>query len=213
MAPSEYILYKVPRSHHSNLMCAMDVETTGLEGGFHEIVQIAIQPLDCNYEPREGIHPFYLEMKPEYPERASKKAMQVNGMDLTYLSMFGTPQETATDMLIDWFKSLKLAGNSKIIPLAHNWPFDYSHISSWLGPDLMSTMFSPHARDSMQLAITIGDVFSERGDRSPFSLYNLKYLCRFYGIPYNPETHDALHDSLTTAKLYIQLLNDLRGLL
>ena len=42
---------------NGNILCAVDVETTGLEVGFHEIWQIAVLPLDSNIKPNKDILP------------------------------------------------------------------------------------------------------------------------------------------------------------
>jgi len=201
------------KSLNRNLLCAVDVETTGKRAGYHEIIQIAVQPLDDKFTPSKKHRVFYTELKPEYPERAERKALEINGMSLNYLHKFGVPQETAIDMFIDWFKSLGLPGNRSIIPLAHNWPFDYSHINAWLGPELMEAMFSPHYRDTMELAILASDVICEMGFSSLFRQYNLASLCRHFDIFHDLKAHDALGDALATAKIYPQLLKKILTIL
>jgi len=207
----DIVVYDSMKSFAGNLPCAVDVETTGTEAGYHEIVQIAIQPLDMDFKPYEGVLPFYVELKPDYPLRASKKAMEVNGMSLVYLQSFGVPQETCQDMLLTWFQSLKLANSRRLLPMAHNWPFDYSFISNLLGPDLFSEIFCPHYRDTMELALSIVDLAAISGcAKLPFKSFNLRALCGAFGIPYHPDAHDALEDSLAVAKLFPLLLRMLR---
>lgn len=193
-----------------NLMCAVDCETTGKEPGYHEIVQLAIQPLDENFQPYEGLLPFYTELKPDYPERAEKKALQVNGMSLFQLHQYGVPQDKCQDMLVDWFQALKLNSTRRIVPLAQNWPFDYSFLTCWLGSELFGELFAPHYRDTMELSVMIADVLAIAGKHAPFKKSNLVSLCSFFGVNYNPTVHDALEDALATAKLYPLELNLLR---
>ena len=63
---------------NGNQICAMDTETTGLDPFWHEIVQIAILPLDSNMEPRQDVLPFYINMIPQCPERVDREAVKVN---------------------------------------------------------------------------------------------------------------------------------------
>jgi len=209
----EIINYHGIRSASSNLLCAIDCETSGTEAGYHEILQLAIQPLDENFKPYENILPFYVYLKPDYPERATRKALQVNGMDLENLKRFGVSQEKCHDLLIDWYNSLKLSSSRRLLPLAQNWPFDYSFLNSWLGPDLFGEIFAPHYRDTMELALIIADLHAMGGSRIPFNAYNLKSLCSFFGVTYSPESHDALEDALAASKVYPLELNFLRHLL
>ena len=67
---------------NGNQVCAIDTETTGLDPLYDEILQLAIIPLDSNFEVRKDVMPLEIFMKPEYPERIKPEAMQVNRLDL-----------------------------------------------------------------------------------------------------------------------------------
>ena len=70
---------------NGNLLAALDLETTGLIDGYHDIVQVAVVPLDGNLDPLD-VSPFYMNMKPDFPERADPEAMRINGLDLGELA-------------------------------------------------------------------------------------------------------------------------------
>ena len=53
------------------LMAAVDLETTGTRPGYHEIIQIAVVPLDSDFKPLADVRPFYTLVKPNHPERES----------------------------------------------------------------------------------------------------------------------------------------------
>ena len=189
---------------NNNLLCVLDLETTGLVCGYHEIVQVAILPLDSDLKPHASLPAFYREMKPKHPERASKKAMRVNGLSLEKLS-FAPSQEEVADDFHDWWAALKLPVGKKIIPLTQNGPFDIPRSKLWLGEALYDTSFTRRGRDTMFSALLINDRAAWRGQSIPFPSVGLKALCKYFGIDIEGH-HDALADCIATAKVYKELL-------
>jgi DNA polymerase III epsilon subunit-like protein len=190
-------------------LAAIDVETTGLDPFWHEIIQICIMPLDSNAVPRRDITPFYIEMRPDYPERVDKNAMTVNMLNLSKITDRGFDKEKAKDLLLDWKEKLGLpitpSGIPKtIMPLGHNFIFDYTFIYAWLR-DLYFEIFSPFYRDTMQIALYLNDRQGMAGERALYNKVRLNWLCNHYGIPYE-RGHDAMQDCLMTAQIYQKLL-------
>lgn len=188
-----------------NLMCAVDVETTGRVPCHHEIIQIAVQPLDSDFQVISGIVPFYTEIIPEYPKRADKGAMKIHGLELAKIAQYAPTQLKAADMFYDWFERLKLPLNKRIVPLAHNWAFEKGFLLAWLGIDAFDDMFHMHPRDSMQLAISINDRHTFRCQQRPWASVSLYSLCKKLGVV-NERPHDALCDARAEAKIYRQLI-------
>ncbi len=198
---------EIPSMPHllGNPFAAVDVETTGRIGGFHEIIQIAIVPLTLDLEIAEGIKPFYHMIKPNYPERAEKGAQGVHGLDLDELLANAPTQDRVLDYLLEWFSALPIAYRRRLTPLAHNWGFERSFLVPWMGPDLMNNIFTPHPRDTMLFALTLNDRASLMGAQPPFNRVNLTYMCKQFGIELT-QAHDALADTIATAKLYAAML-------
>lgn len=190
---------------NGNIMCAIDTETTGLMPGYHEIIQIAVQPLDANLEPAQGLKPFYHNIAPDYPERAQLGADSVHGIDVSKLQETALPQWRVADLFDEWFQALDLPLNKSIVPLAHNWAFEAGFLKSWLGLECVNMMFHPHPRDSMLLAIAINDRALMRGDPIVFKTVSLVAMCKQLGINML-RAHDALSDSLAGAKVYQALM-------
>jgi len=186
---------------HGSLLCAIDTETTGRMPGYHEIIQIAIQPLDSMLEPMEGVRPFYTTIAPDYPERAESSAQVVHGLDLHKLKETSLDGWKTADILDEWFQSLKLPMRKSIVPLAHNWAFEAGFLKAWLGIECMNEMFHPHPRDSMLLAIAINDRAVLNGEKPVFPSVSLTAMCKQLGIPVI-NAHDALADALAEAKVY-----------
>lgn len=192
-------------------ICVMDVETTGTEFWWHEIIQIAIVALDSNFEPRKDVLPFYIHMKPECPERANTKAMKVNKLDLAEITQKGFDQEKAKDLFREWVEKLNLpyakGGNyrKRIIPLGQNFTFDRPFIQKWLGVDMYNEFIDYRNPDTMTTAGYLNDRAAMRGDPVPFPKINLTYLANLLNIQHD-RAHDALQDCVVTAKVYKALL-------
>lgn len=190
---------------NGNIMCAIDIETTGRMPGFHEIIQIAVQPLDSMLEPMAGIRPFYTTIAPEYPERAEKEAQSVHGLNLQELKINSLDQWKVADLFDEWFQSLNLPYRKSIVPLAHNWAFEAGFLKAWLGIECVNEMFHPHPRDSMLLAISINDRSVMSGGSPVYKSVALVAMCKQLEIV-TIQAHDALSDALAEAKLYQTLL-------
>ena len=193
------------RHINGNQLCAIDVETTGTQAGFHEIWQVAILPLDSRIKPAQDILPFYLDLKVIYPERIDPKAIKLPKGEFARKQQRAIEPFTAADLLDDWFDRLKLPIYKRICPLAQNWPFDRSFLMAWLGVEAYEHLFSPLYRDSMTAAIFHSDLCDFRSDKIKFVQYNLQYICQKLNIV-NQKQHDALQDCITTAEVYRRLL-------
>lgn len=189
-----------------NILAVVDVETTGTMFGHHEIIQIAIVPLNQHLEPCPNNRFFYMNMAPAYPERQSHWAKKKHGIDVKRLVEECPSQDRAAEMLYDWFKKIELPFGKKLVPLAHNWAFERGFLTHWLGLNMFDEIFSPHPRDTMTLALSLNDIYNWQGNKAPFQEVGLKAMCNRFQIPLD-NAHDALADCVATAKLYNALIS------
>lgn len=191
---------------NGNIICAIDTETTGLDPKKHEIVEIAIVPLDHNLERIKGIPPFHHYLNPlRRPENIDEDAMKVNKMDLAWLKLNGTDPWMVEDLLDRWFQSLNLAPGRKIMPLGMNWPFDKAFIQDWLGPASMEVIFNGLYRDLGAIALFLNDRSDFHSVKCPFTRYKLRDMARFLGVT-QEKAHTAIEDALVLAECYKRMM-------
>lgn len=189
---------------NGNILSVVDTETTGLIPGYHEIVQIAIVPLNSDFDPLPGVSPFYMNIKPDFPDRADPIAMRVNGLKLDVLKKCPDRWQVA-DALNDWFNELNLPMYKKLIYLTQNAPFDIPFLRFWLGEKGFDQFFHRRGRDTMFTANAINDRASYRCQEIPFPTTSLESICNKFGIC-NDGAHDALSDCLRTGKAYREMM-------
>lgn len=187
-------------------MAAVDYETTGRRPGYHEIIQIAIQPLDSELKPSLTIKPFYTTVRPNFPDRWENSAGFVHGIDKNELLIHAPEAERVKDLMWEWFERLDMPFGKPLVPLAHNSPFEASFGKMFLGVDRHDQIFHSHWRDSMTLAVCMNDRAAFAGEEIPFARVGLTSMCRKLKIV-NTRPHDALADAIAEAEVYRALLH------
>ena len=190
-------------THNHNCLASIDIEATGAFAGYHEIIQVAIVPLDDDLDPRD-CSPFNMFIKPDHPERAQKDAMNVNGLDLAWLDTC-PEKDMVANTLEEWFRDRDFPMDKRMIPLTHNGLYDIPFIKDWLGEALYYRFFTFVGRDTMEAANYMNDQAAFKARPVPFSSVGLKSLCNNFGIILDGH-HDALSDALATARVYKELL-------
>jgi DNA polymerase III epsilon subunit-like protein len=191
---------------NGHLLCSIDFETTGARPGYHEPVQIAVVPLNSDLRPLESVRPFYTNMKPLFPERAEPAATRCHGLDINQLCLHALTPDRVQDLFVEWFENLDLPFAKVLVPLAHNWAFEYGFLGAWLGIELRDRLFHAHARDAMTEALALNDKAFFRGEKALFNKVSLTELSKHFGV-INPRPHDAFNDCLAEAEVYRHLLN------
>lgn len=186
---------------NGHILCSVDVETTGFTAGYHDVVQVAILPLDSEIKPRTDVNAFYIMLKPKRPENADPKAMAVSKLSLAQLILEGIDPDDGAELFVEWFNNLGLAVNKKIAPLASNWIFDSGFIKDWLGEIDFNARFHFHYRDTQPLALYMNDRYAFHAEKPPFNRVGVGNLAEHFGIV-NLQAHDALQDCVTSAEIY-----------
>ena len=102
------------------LLAFVDVETTGLIPGYHEMIDIGIVITDLG---GEELGELFIRIQPEHPERTSEGARAVNEFDA---ERWRELDALATDAAIDRLVAFRddIAGERNVLMVAFNSPFD-----------------------------------------------------------------------------------------
>jgi len=183
------------------IIAAIDLETTGLDPHFHDIIEIAIQPLDGSFEPLADIPPFVARIKARRPQNASAKAMEVNGLDLND----GDEYHEFLARLLSWLEEYRI---EKIDALGQNVDFDRAFITAQI-PELGRLIGHRYLRDSQRLACAYNDIVRLKTGKPAFENLGLSDLRKALGIEGSRE-HRALDDARDAAMVYKVLLERIK---
>jgi DNA polymerase III epsilon subunit-like protein len=183
------------------LVAAIDVETTGLVKGKHEIIEIACIICDIDLVPFNLFFKSYI--KPVNIALISPKAMEINKIDLNMLLKSAPTSSQVRSEFIMWKN--ELFGDTKLQPLGHNFDgFDKGFLELWLG-DIYTDIFDHHSMDSCKVARICKDI-----GILPVERCNLPTLKDHFAINIG-KLHSAYGDCLITIEIYRQLVKLLKS--
>lgn len=192
---------------NGSVLCAIDIETTGLDFTRHEIYDITILPLDHRMEIRRDILPFSLMMKPDLDENIDWDGMNKCGNKerVVKAQQSGLDKFRAIDLLLAWKDKLKMPENKQIMVLSHNWAgIDKQFLQQWLGPLTFNLIFDGRYRDLMCTTLYLNDRAEYHKEQIPFPKQNLTYICSCLKIPY-----EVKHTSMEDAKLLVEAYREI----
>ena len=112
---------KSPATSPSDWMLAIvDVETTGLVPGYHEMIDFGLVMTDIDGKVVDSL---FLRVMPKHPERISEGARRVNGFDAAkWRQMHAMTPEAAVDSLVRFHR--RVARDRPVLLVAFNSQFD-----------------------------------------------------------------------------------------
>jgi DNA polymerase-3 subunit epsilon len=174
----------------------LDTETTGLDPEFHEIIEICMVKHDPkiagSIECPERCSQLYELIMPEWPERISPQAAEVNGFDITEWESKGAIEfSECADNIVSYMEGCTIVGFNP-------W-FDIRFILSELSRvGHEKPNFNYHALDisSMAYPLKAGEFINS---------VSAKSICEFFDIGYEG-AHRACNDVELAIECYRQLL-------
>lgn len=102
------------------LLAHIDVETTGLVPGWHEMIDIGMVMTDLEGNVLDSL---FVLVQPEHPERTSAGAVAVNAFDAdTWRARGAVTPEQAVERIIAFHR--RVAGDKRVLLTAYNCQFD-----------------------------------------------------------------------------------------
>lgn len=190
---------------NGHMLCVVDVETTGERPGFHDLIQVCVLPLDYKLDPWKEYVPFYTSLQLKRPDNISHDAQMKVRIKASEAQLNGLEPDRAADLFDEWFQKLRLSPGKRIVPLAHNWPFDRGFMIDWLGEENFKQFFDARYRDTMVAACFLNDRADLTIEPCPYPKVNLEYLASQLKVTHD-RAHDALGDCLTTAEVYKRMM-------
>lgn len=108
------------------LLAHLDVETTGLVAGYHEMIDAGWVITDLEGRVVDTLH---IRIQPEHPERLSPGAARVNGFDAARWQQMGAlTTRQAVDTIIAFNR--RVAGDKHVLLVAFNSQFDTAFLDA-----------------------------------------------------------------------------------
>ncbi len=165
-----------------------DIETTGLSAKTHEIIEIGMVLVDQNT--LEIIDTLEIKIKPEFPERGSARAFEVNGYN---------PEEWLEAVTLPEAMKLYAEKTKGAVFCAHNVTFDWSFVCEAFEKAGIECLLDYHRLDTLTMA------WSKLGSKG-LTRMRLSSVCEFLGLEPEPEPHRAMNGAMSAYRVYKALM-------
>ena len=182
------------------IVAAIGIETTGLDPKRHDVLELAVVPLDAHLQEDASIEPFRARIRAVRPENAESEALRLHGLD----PLEGEEANKAIVDLRMWAYDWHV---SKIVPLAHNVDFSMSFLLTRV-PELRELFVPSAGRDTMRLASAVNDICERAGAQPPFASLAFRAVRKAVGL-LGDQSHRAFDDAREAAFVYRTLVASL----
>ncbi len=175
----------------------MDVETTGLIPGYHEMIDIGIVMTDLDGVEKDAL---FLRIQPQHPERTDEGARAVNAFDVDRWVELGASSIPEAIDRITSFHS-EVAGDKSVLMVAFNSHFDAAFLDHLFraGDRSWRELYHYFILDVPSMAWSLG----HRG----LTGQSLAAALGVEDEPHTAELHTGITGARLNARLYRALLN------
>ena len=183
---------------NSNILCAVDLNTTGPIVGEHEIYELSVMPLDVMYKMDKQFMPFNTTIRPENPKIVDKKHLS---QDKLVKVMRGHDPFTVVDLFEDRFKKLNLPDRKRIMVISYDWPTKSAFLKYLFQPKLFDLYFHEWYRDLIPVSLYLNDNADMNIEPVPYPKSLLTFIAGRLGLPFEDKC-DTLNNARTIANCY-----------
>lgn len=172
----------------------LDLETTGLNPGQHEITEIGA--LLVSQPDFQIVSTYQSKVMPAHLETATPEALQIGHFNLETWQREAKPLDVAMAELAQIGKDAILSG--------FNLTFDWAFLQTAFNQVGIEDPFYYHRFDIMSAA------YAMFFGRKEFSKYSLNEMCRFFGVT-NQNAHTAYADAEATYEVFVGMMRYHQG--
>lgn len=186
-----------------NIICSIDIKTTGPDPQQHDIYDLAIIVLDPHFSREPNKHILDLLIKPS-SGNIDEQVLARNRVRIEAAQADGYSTQAAKMLFYRWLEDLNLDFNKKIIPVGYNYAHEQSFLIEWLGRLNYHTHFDEtNIRDPRIIARFMNDLAYARSQEFPFKKVTQQWLCKQLDVwkDYGIE-RAAIHDAAIGADMY-----------
>ena len=187
---------------NGSVCCAIAIETTGPEPGFHDLVNFALLPLDSQFEVSKEISLVDIMIQEKRPENTPEK---FNRQRLARIKTHGIDPYRSAEHFIEWFDKLGLPLNKKILPLSFQWSKVQPFLIDWLGFLNYNHIFSTKIRDISTACHYENDIDDARVEQIRFPKDTLTYICNCLNVN-RIRPHEAIQDTYAITQCYQRMV-------
>jgi hypothetical protein len=194
---------------NSNLLCVVDLNTSGPEPKYDDILQLCILPLNSNLTPFKGIVPFAVDLKPKRPENFDYERLDsyyFNTENVTKILQDGLDPYVAADRFDAWFEKFRLKHNKKLSILCYNWAFKRAFFEEFFGPLTYDKYFDYRYRDILPAALFCNDQAEFSQEQIPYPKQNIAHLASQAQIEHEKRMRDPILNCVAIAEIYKHML-------
>lgn len=183
------------------LLAFVDVETTGLVPGYHEMIDIGIVMTDLD---GSELGALFLRIQPKHPERTSEGARAVNAFDEDrWHEMQALRPAEAIAQIVSFHE--QIAGEHNVLMVAFNSPFDTAFLDHLFRSEERSwrELYHYFVLDLPSMAWSLG----LRG----LTGTNLAQALDVEDEPHTAELHTGITGARLNARIYRALLDYRKG--
>lgn len=179
----------------------LDIEMTGPEPGWNEIIQIGAELFDDEWR---SLGTYLQNVYPENEEAFTAKSEEVHGLSLDDLEEAPMIYDVIPEFE-KWIKKLNMnkPNLSNVIICGQSVINDINFLRYAYRNEKLNWPFSNKLIDLHTVSYLFFQILSKNGRTTPRSL-SLGSVATFFGFEREEETHNALEDAQLTAKCFIE---------